>query len=341
MNEDIKISIVCITYNHERFIRDCLEGFVMQKTNFPFEILINDDASTDKTADIIREYEAKYPDMFRCVYQTENQWGKKNPFTDILFPMVRGKYVALNEGDDYWTDENKLQKQVDFMETHSDFSVCFHPVTVHWDDNSEPDSVFPSAKERFYKTELTLDDLLKRNFIQTNSVLYRWRFHRDSLKLFPDGILPMDWYLHLLHAQTGKIGFLPDVMSVYRRNQGGIWTEAERTPRWFVRCGIPFVRFWQNMQKQFNLDCRAKIKDTALLTKLCLSNAGQQDALAELLAICPDIPEMPRFVRLKLFLYTVVKPFTFKKRRKEISGRKKFLKRILLLKKEKRHDQQN
>ena len=324
------VSIVCITYNHARFIRDALNGFIMQKTNFPFEILVHDDASTDGTADIIREYEAKYPDLFRCVYQTENQWGKKDACKDFLFPMVRGKYVALNEGDDYWTDENKLQKQVDFLETHPDFSVCFHPVTVHWDDNSKPDDIFPSAEVRFDKTVLALDDLLKHNFIQTNTVMYRWRFHTDSFDLIPDGILPGDWYLHLLHAQVGKVGFLPDVMSVYRRNQGGIWTEAGQTSRWFIRCGIPCVRFWQNIQKQFGIDCSAQIKETALLTGLCLSNEGKTGALSELRAICPDFPKKPRFVRLKMFLYTIEKPFAFKKLRKKISKRKNFLKRIIL-----------
>ena len=131
MSQNPLVSIVCITYNHERFIRDALDGFVMQKTNFPFEILINDDASTDKTADIIREYEAKYPNLFRCVYQTENQWGKKDVCRDILYPMIRGQYVALCEGDDYWTDPLKLQKQVDFMESHPDFYICFHPVIMH------------------------------------------------------------------------------------------------------------------------------------------------------------------------------------------------------------------
>lgn len=228
MREQVKLSIVCITYNHARFIRDALNGFVMQKTNFPFEILVHDDASTDGTADVIREYEAKYPDLFRCVYQTENQWGKKDPCKDFLFPMVQGKYVALNEGDDYWTDENKLQKQVDFMELHPDFSVCFHPVIVHWDDDSRTDTVFPTKKERFNKTVLTLDDLLKHNFIQTNSVVYRWRFHQDSLNLVPRNILPGDYFLHLLHAQVGKIGFLNDVMSVYRRHRGGIWTGKDK-----------------------------------------------------------------------------------------------------------------
>ena len=317
MVETPLVSIVCITYNHVRFIRDALDGFVMQKTNFPFEILVHDDASTDGTADIVREYEEKYPHLFRCVYQTENQWGKKDACKDFLFPMVRGKYVALNEGDDYWTDENKLQKQVDFMESHPDFSVCFHPVTVHWDDNSKPDDIFPSAEMRFDKTVLTLDDLLKHNFIQTNTVMYRWRFHTDSFDLIPDGILPEDWYLHLLHAQIGKIGFLPDVMSVYRRNQGGIWTEAGQTSRWFIRCGIPCIRFWQNMQKRFGIDCSSQINDMALLTELCLSAAGKKDALNELAAVCPNIPEKPRFIRLKLFLYSLIKPITFKKLRKK------------------------
>ena len=255
MSEKIKLSIVCITYNHERFIRDCLEGFVMQKTNFPFEILINDDASTDKTADIIREYEAKYPHLFRCVYQTENQWGKKNVLTDILFPMVQGKYLALCEGDDYWTDPLKLQKQVDFLDASPDFSVCFHPVVVHWNDNSKPDSIFPSEKERFHKTELALKDLLDHNFIQTNSVVYRWRFHLDSLELIPSHILPADCFLHLLHAQVGKIGFLPDVMAVYRRNQGGIWNGAGKKPEWFIRCGMSMVHFYLAVQKQFGKNC--------------------------------------------------------------------------------------
>ncbi|MBS6474290.1 MAG: glycosyltransferase [Acetobacter sp.] len=302
MDKTPLVSIVCITYNHERFIRDALDGFVMQKTNFPFEILVHDDASTDGTADVIREYEAKYPDLFRCVYQTENQWGKKDPCKDFLFPMVQGKYVALNEGDDYWTDENKLQKQVDFME---------------------------SEKSRFYKTELILDDLLKRNFIQTNSVLYRWRFHQDPLSLMPDDILPGDWFLHLLHAQVGKIGFLNDVMSVYRRHRGGVWTEAEQTTQWYTRYGIPCVRFWQNMQKRFGIDCSSQINDMALLTELCLSKAGQIDALSELKNIYPDIPDFPRFIRLKILLYSLMIPFMFGEARKKIRRQKRFLKKFI------------
>ena len=122
--DKIKLSIVCLAYNHKAFIREALDSFVMQKTNFPFEVIIHDDASTDGTSDIIREYEAKYPDIIKPIYQTENQWGKKHIWRDIVLPFVRGEYVAMCEGDDYWTDPLKLQKQVDFLDAHSDYSVC-------------------------------------------------------------------------------------------------------------------------------------------------------------------------------------------------------------------------
>lgn len=325
------LSIVCITYNHERFIRDCLEGFVMQKTDFPFEILINDDASTDKTADIIREYEAKYPDLFRCVYQTENQWGKKSVWTDILFPMVQGKYVALCEGDDYWTDPLKLQKQVDFLDVHSDFSVCFHPVTVHFDDNSEPDKIFPNEKERFYKTELTLTDLLDHNFIQTNSVVYRWRFHHDPLALMPNDILPGDWFLHLLHAQTGKIAFLPDVMAVYRRNQGGIWRGAGETPEWFIRCGISVIHFYLAVQRQFGKECEDILNDFSIRTYLYLKKASKDDLIKELFSVYPPPLEYLRHSFLKYLFYAVFSRFCFGKLRKRMRKKRKLLKQIIKL----------
>ncbi|MBR4126231.1 MAG: glycosyltransferase [Alphaproteobacteria bacterium] len=331
MSENVKLSVICTTYNHERFIRDCLEGFVMQKTDFPFEILINDDASTDKTADIIREYEAKYPNLFRCVYQTENQWGKKSVWTDILFPMVRGEYVALCEGDDYWTDPLKLQKQVDFLDAHSDFSVCFHPVTVHWDDNSKPDSVFPNDKEHFYKTELTLNDLLDHNFIQTNSVVYRWRFHKDPLDLIPNGILPGDWFLHLLHAQVGKIAFLPDVMAVYRRNQIGLWYGAGESPKWFIQCGTAMVRFYSEIQKHFGKDCKDDLDKISLITYLYLQKTNDKERIKELLSVCSPPLDYLQHSFLKYLFYAVFSRLCFGKLRKRMRSRRKLLKKIVKL----------
>lgn len=122
------VSICCITYNHARFIRKCLDGFLMQETSFPIEILIHDDASTDGTDGIIREYADKYPNLILPLFETENQYsqGKQNEIDFYNYRRARGKYIAYCEGDDYWTDPLKLQKQVDFMESHPDYSVCFH-----------------------------------------------------------------------------------------------------------------------------------------------------------------------------------------------------------------------
>ena len=123
---NIVVSIIFNTYNHEPYIRQCLEGFVMQKTDFAFEVLIHDDASTDKTADIIREYEAHYPDIIKPIYQTENQYSKKTGIMKTFqIPRVKGKYIALCEGDDYWIDPLKLQKQVDILEKDATITTCF------------------------------------------------------------------------------------------------------------------------------------------------------------------------------------------------------------------------
>ena len=247
-----KLSIVCVTFNHAKYIKDALEGFIRQKTNFPFEVIIHDDASTDGTTEIIKEYEHKYPNIIKPIYQTENQWRKaKTMSKTFIYPHIKGEYVAFCEGDDYWTDENKLQKQVDFLEAHPDYTICFHPVNVIWEDNRAEATIFPSAKSLQKTGNLDFSSLLKGNFIQTNSVVYRWRFHKDSYDLIPDNILPGDWFLHLLHAQIGKIGFINDVMAVYRRNSGGIWTEAGQSAKWFCSYGPAYLLFLYAFEKQF------------------------------------------------------------------------------------------
>lgn len=121
------VSVSTIVYNHERFLRQCIEGVLNQQTNFAFEYLIHDDCSTDSSADIIREYAAKHPNIIKPVFETENQYSKGGPWGSAVwnYPRAKGKYIALCEGDDYWTDPLKLQKQVDFMESHPEYSVCF------------------------------------------------------------------------------------------------------------------------------------------------------------------------------------------------------------------------
>jgi glycosyltransferase involved in cell wall biosynthesis len=126
------VSICCTTYNHEKYIRDAIEGFLMQKTTFPVEILIHDDASTDKTAQIVKEYAENHSDLIITIFQTENQYSQGiKPWPNFVFPRARGKYIALCEGDDYWTDPLKLQKQVDFLEEYTEYNICFHNVKVY------------------------------------------------------------------------------------------------------------------------------------------------------------------------------------------------------------------
>ena len=126
-NRELMVTIRCITYNHEPYIRQCLDGFVMQKTNFRFEAIVHDDASTDSTATIIKEYAEKYPDIIKPIFETENQYSKRDAsLTRIMDNHTHGKYVAMCEGDDYWIDPLKLQKQIDFLEAHPEYSYSCH-----------------------------------------------------------------------------------------------------------------------------------------------------------------------------------------------------------------------
>ena len=137
------VSIWCITYNQENFIEECLNSFIMQKVNFPIEIVISIDCSTDSTQNIIDEFKSKYPTIIKDVSPKTNI-GVVNNFWNA-FNSCKGKYIALCEGDDFWTDESKLQKQIDFLESNPDFTLCFHGVRVFYEDNSQAGYFYPCA----------------------------------------------------------------------------------------------------------------------------------------------------------------------------------------------------
>ena len=246
-----KLSICCITYNHAKFIRQALDSFLMQKTNFPFEVIVHDDASTDGTADIIREYAEKYPDIIKPIFQTENQWSKGiDCCKNFVFPRVKGKYVALCEGDDYWTDEYKLQKQVDFLDSHPEYSICFNRVNILWEDSNEIGEVFPKL-DIFTKTVFDIQDFKYENWIPTNSVVYRWCL-RGCENLIPDNILPGDKYIHLLHLLKGKAYLMPEVMGIYRKHSGGIWFNHD--DNFYLLYWKALLNFYICAEKQFGFD---------------------------------------------------------------------------------------
>ncbi len=212
------VSICCVTYNHENYIKQCLDGFVMQQTNFSFEILVHEDASTDNTAAIVKEYETKYPHLFKCVYQVENQFLKQNTLTNILFPMSKGKYISLCEGDDYWTDPYKLQKQVDFLELNKLIVGCFHDVsTVDKNGKIIKDNYHESHKTTYNQ----VDSLAHGGSYATCSLVFR----SLAIKNIPYWFIKAcsDYAVDLLITEFGDIAYISENMGAYRIHEGGVW----------------------------------------------------------------------------------------------------------------------
>lgn len=231
-----KVSICCITYNHEKYIRDAIEGFLLQKTTFPIEVIIHDDASTDGTANIVKEYADKYPRLIVPILQSENQWSKGvRPSPTYVWPRARGKYIALCEGDDYWTDPLKLQKQMDFLEEHQDCSLCFHAVKFVYANNPEKNYIRrPKRIPKDFKFEMK-HIILQNSFIHTSSIMFLGEHIKELpkwLKNAPIGDLP----LILLLASKGRMGFINQVMSIYRIGTPNSWS----------------LRICQDRQKQIN-----------------------------------------------------------------------------------------
>ena len=222
------VSINCMTYNHKAFIRQCLDGFMMQKCSFDFEVLIHDDASTDGTQDIIREYEVKYPDIIKPIYQKENQYSKGiDPSLKYNAPRVKGKYIALCEGDDYWTDPYKLQKQVDFLESHPDYVMCSHRFNQYIQDKN----LLEEEKNlTFQGADYDLKNLIGGKWLtQTLTVMYR-RSALD-LKEYESYGMSMDIILFYALLKNGKGYCFPDIMATYRLHGGGVWSEVSLNQR--------------------------------------------------------------------------------------------------------------
>ena len=225
------VSISCTAYNHVQFIRQCLDGFVMQKATFHFEVLIHDDASMDGTQDIIREYEVKYPEIIKPIYQKVNQYSKGIPIgVTFNMPRAQGKYIAVCEGDDYWTDPYKLQKQVDFLESHPDYVMCSHRFDQYYEDRhrleKEKDDTFQGA-------DYDLQNLIGGKwFTQTLTVMYR-RSALD-LKRYERYGMSMDIILFYELLKHGKGYCFPEAMGVYRYHNGGVWSEVSQNQRRLV-----------------------------------------------------------------------------------------------------------
>lgn len=220
MQETPLVSIRCTVYNHEPFLRQCLDGFVMQQTTFPFEAIVHDDASTDGSAAIIREYAEKYPDIIKPIYETENQYHKHDgSIARILNATMhpQSKYIAVCEGDDYWTDPHKLQIQVDFLESHPDYSFSVHEYKV-WNETKK--AYEPHQLEFLKGVEgnltLTLDDYVTRVFFtKTLTNVYR-KSALENSKYDRYDPIGFDWMLFYALMTQGKCYLINRPMGVYR-----------------------------------------------------------------------------------------------------------------------------
>lgn len=225
------VSICCMTYNHEKYIRDAIESFLMQETDFKFEVLIHDDASTDRTADIIRSYEKKYPEIIKPIYQTENQYSKGVIISSTFnFPRAKGKYIAFCEGDDYWTDPKKLQKQINEMSKYPEYNLSFHPAVIKWVDGSRKDKLMSaySKETKVFETKEVI--LMGGGGMPTNSLVFKKEVIPEIIAFFnlvkeaPFG----DHYIQILGSIDNGALFIPDVMGVYRQGVEGSWCNGRR-----------------------------------------------------------------------------------------------------------------
>jgi|GEM_PF-2948462 len=215
--QEVKVTVICIIYNQEQYLQKCLDGLAEQKTNFPFEVILHDDASTDGSVEIINKYCEKYKGIFVPILQKTNQYSKKIPFFNNLLNKAKGEYIALCEGDDYWCDPYKLQKQYDFMEAHSECSICVHNTLIHDLNDIIPDVNFMKDEgcgEWGYLNE--------KQIFNYWIVHYSSYFIRNNYDIIPDEWSDFFWardYVMLTVAYAhGKIGVLNHVMSVYNSN---------------------------------------------------------------------------------------------------------------------------
>lgn len=218
------VTIVCTTFNHCDYLQDAMHGFLIQKTEFPFEIVVHDDASTDKTVDIIDDYAKRYPNLIRPVLQQENQFSKGKRVIALAAVYANGRYVAICEGDDYWFDPDKLQRQVDAMMTHPQCGMSFHPaIVIHEGENEEKeDRTYLKTGDRVFSTS----EIIRGGggFCPTASQMYK----NKVLTRMPDWFeeAPVgDQFFQILGAVEGGALYIDRPMSVYRKMARGAWSE--------------------------------------------------------------------------------------------------------------------
>ena len=290
-----KVTVIITTYNHERFIAEAIESVLMQETDFPSEIVILEDCSTDRTREIVVAYQQAHPERIRLELAETNRCNNQGLMT--VMHDTASPFVALLDGDDYWTSPVKLQRQVEYLEAHPDCALCFHNVDLVYEDVSQERR---PARPPDQKQVSTLDDLLESCFITTCSVLLRRRGLVDLPAWYVDDQCA-DWSLFMLAAQHGPLGYLNEVMAVYRQHPGGFWTGRGRIPQM-----ERVIRFYELLGGR--LPARYAGRIGTLLARqrhelaLEYRQAGQHDSASRLLRECaaaePDVRKILWWLRV-------------------------------------------
>lgn len=255
MNNTCLLSIRCFVYNQEPYLRQCLDGFVMQKTSFAFEAIVHDDASTDKSAEIIREYAEKYPEIIKPIYETENQYSKHDGSLRRIMDSAissSSKYVAICEGDDYWTDPYKLQKQVDFLEAHPECTmVCNRTKRYSEKDKHFIEDSFCLEKDGFLDTK----DIIRKGglYISTCSIIYRKSLLVDY-PIYCRKCHVGDYPLQIMAAMKGRMYYYNDAMSVYRVQINDSWTSQNNASGYLSSVKLNGIYSEVNMLFSFGND---------------------------------------------------------------------------------------
>ena len=298
--DDIKVTISCTTYNHEDYISDALEGFLMQKTNFSYEIFVHDDASTDRTAEIIKEKKKRNPDKIKGIYQKENQYSRGVAIIfDILLPMAHGKYIALCEGDDYWNDPYKLQKQMEEMERHPECELCAHgAMVVEAKTKQVVDEVKRSSENCIFPPEKVIAG--GGGFVATNSLMIKREQLERDIDLLRE--FPLDYFVQIMGSIRGGMLYLSDIMSSYRWMAKNSW--SERMNKDLERC-VEHIDRCNTMLERIDTRTNRKYKD--IIAKVIVSNKiyqlelnGQYKCIVKNYA--QVLRKMPCRQRLKIYI---------------------------------------
>ena len=280
MNKELKVSVLMLTYNQERYIDEAIRSVMLQQTNFPFELIIGNDASTDATGEVCRAWKEKYPDQI-VLLDRETNLGLQQNFIQS-YNQCSGTYVAICEGDDFWTNKHKLQKQVDFLDAHADYSTCFHRVINYYEGSGTK-----SLSNGGQKAETTIVDLARSNYISNVSVLFRRNLFGPLPEWFAT-VSTYDYAIHLLNAQYGKIHYMKQPMAVYRQHSKAIWSKAGLDKKLTIALTIPEL-----LMAYFQERNRPEVYETLLTahTHICIAliryyqSTGETDKVSQTEAV--------------------------------------------------------